>query len=168
MGFWDKDFEAGAWYDIPVRLRQAVQYAWAKVCISPVVYLAGLFRTYRNNNLYDLSHNGQVCKLEAVLNDTFDPIDRRIFIADPDYVDPEYTYLRSELKPLYLWQRSEVGVDPDAAVVYTYRRSEVYTGGGVQFIVHMPVGLVYDSARLTALIDKYRLPSKVNYTVVSP
>jgi hypothetical protein len=76
MGFFDIDYNVKAWQSLPVRLRQAVQYAWLKVLVSPVVYLAGLFKVNRDANLYELAHDGQVCFLEAVLNDTFDPVVR--------------------------------------------------------------------------------------------
>ncbi len=163
MGFFDVDFGVKAWQFLPVRLRQAIQYAWAKVCVSGVVYMAGIFRTNRDANLYDLAHNGQVCKMEAVLNDVFDNVARTIYITDPAYIDPVYLYRRSELKPVYLYRRSE------SSPVYLYRRSECYDGSGVQFIVNVPAALygAIDLSRMRALIEKYRLVSKTNYIIVS-
>ena len=170
MPVFDVDFNLKSWQFLPVRLRQAVQYAWAKVCVSGVVYMAGVFRGNRTANLYDLAHNGQVCKLQGALNDVFDVALRRIYIDDPAYIDPTYVYRVPELKPLFIDKVSEIGgsVIPAPDPVPLFKRSECYTGGGTQFVVHVPVGLVYDTARMKALIDKYRLASKRVYTIVSP
>ena len=129
--------------------------------MSPVKYLFGLFGANRVANLYNLAHNGQVVKLAAVLNDTFDNTLRRIYISDPVYDDPDWLYQRDELKPLYFYTRGE------NKPVYTYLRSEVYAAGGVQFVVYVPTGLVYDVNRMKALINQYRLVSKNNYVITN-
>lgn len=168
--FYNIDFNAKAKQNLPVRLRQAIMYAWLKVLISPVVSLAGSFKTNRDDNLYDLAHNGQVCKLEAVLNDVFDNTGRGIYISDPSYKDALNIYRRVELKPVYLSRRSEIGSTSYPSPRYLYRRSELYTGGGLQFIINVPTAVtataVYDVDRLKALVDKYRLVSKKNYSIV--
>lgn len=165
MGFYDINYNAKAWQSLPIRLRQAVHYAWVKVLISPVVYLAGLFKTNRDANVYELAHNGQVCYLEAILNDTFDPLTRSIYIDDPAYIDPLFLFPSPDEKPVYLGLTSEAGstVYPDPQ--WFYLQTELYSGGGVQFIVH-DSGVVYDTHRMRALIDKYRLMSKTNYLVL--
>lgn len=164
MGFWDVDYNKGVWEELAVRLRQTVQYAWLKVLVSPVVRLHGLFNTNREANEYELAHNGQVCHLEAVLNDVFDETDRGIYIEDPDYVDALYIYLTAEAKPVYLGVTGEtiVGMDNPR---YIYTVAEEYTGGGLQFKVMVPSTLTFDSDRMVALVNKYRLVSKKNFTI---
>ncbi len=168
MGFFDIDHNAKAWQTLPVRLRQAAQYAWVKVLVSPVLYLSGLFSANRDEKLYELAHNGQVCYLEAVLNDVFDSVGRGIYIEDPDYIDPLFLFPPLHLKPVYLGLTSEAGTTAYPDPQWLYLRGELYSGGGVQFIVHVPVGLPYDLNRMKAVIEKYRLISKTNYTITSP
>lgn len=164
MGFWVTDYNKKGWEQLPVWWRQTTFYAWIKVIVSPVIYLAGLFKTNRDKNIYELAHNGQVCHLEAVLNDVFDATDRGIYIDDPAYIDPIYLYQDVELKPVWLGVTGETiaGVD---SPVWAYLVSEEYTGGGVQFKVMVPVAVTYDAARMRALVNKYRLVSKKNFTI---
>ena len=166
MGYFDIDYNASAWQNLPVRLRQAVMYAWCKVVVSPVIYLAGLFAVNRNANLYNLAHNGQVCYLTAVLNDTFDSTLRRIYISDPAYIDPLFIYLEDELKPVWVGLESEVGSTPYPDPQWVYLESEVYTGGGVQFVVNVPAAIL-NVPYMKAVINKYRLASKSNYSIVT-
>lgn len=151
---------------MPVRLRNGIMTAWVKCLVAPVKYMQGLFKNNRANNLYILAHNGQVCYLEAALNDTFDNIDRGIFITDGTFDDALYIYMADELKPLWLGRISEEGSTsyPDPQVLYL--ATETYTEG-VSFIVHVPVTLAFDTAHMRALVDKYRLPGKGNYTIVT-
>lgn len=170
MGFFNIDYDSLVPQLAPVRLRKAATLSWLRVLVSPVKWLYGLFKTARKDNLYYLSHDGQVCYLEAVLNDTFDPLTRGIYITDGPFRDPLFLYLDPELKPLWLGLISEIGSTsyPDPEVLYT----DVETYGlGVCFIVHVPVavasGIGYDVLRLKALVDRYRLVGRSNYTVVT-
>jgi hypothetical protein len=169
VSVFDIDFDALVKQLLPVRLRQSIMIAWLKCLVTPVKWLFGLFKTNRNNNLYLLTHDSQVCYLEAALNDTFDPVTRGIFISDGVYVDPTYTYLVPELKPVFIDLASEVGasVIPAPDPVRLYLDTEVYAGvGAYTFIVNVPVAVIFDMARLKALVDLYRLPGK-RYNVVT-
>lgn len=161
MGVFDVNFGTLVRQLLPVRLRNAMQLAWLNCLVSPVVYVYNLFYANRAANLYNLGHNGQVVKLAAALNDAFDNTLRRIYISDPVFDDADWLYQRDELKPLYFYTRAE------NKPVYTYLRSEVYAAGGVQFVVYVPTGLVYDVNRMKALINQYRLVSKNNYVITN-
>ncbi len=170
MGFFDVDYDRLTLQLLPVRLRQNTTLAWVNVLVSPVKWLFGLFRSNRNNDLYLLAHNGQVCYLEAVLNDAFDPVSRGIYITDGPFEDPLFIYLDTESKPLWLGLAGEAGTTtyPDPAVLYT--DAETYALG-ICFIVHVPLlvasGSGYDLARLKAFVDLYRLPGRSYYSVVT-
>ncbi len=157
MGYYDVNYDRLVWQLLPVRLRKVVTYAWLKVLVAPVKYMQGLFLAFRRGNLYKLQHNGQVCYLEAVLNDSFDPIARRIYISDPPYVDPKYIYRENELKPLPVYRISE------ALPVYIYASSELFTES-TAFIVNVPSAVSFDPARMKALIDLYKLVGRI-YTI---
>ncbi len=161
----DVDFNILIWQLLPVRLRQPLQYAWMRCLVTPVNWLYGQFKSFRSTNLYNLAHNGQVCYLEAALNDVFDPVSRGIYISDGPYVDPVYLYRRSEGKPVYLSRRSEVGSTPYDAPTYLYRRSETFTGGSASFIVNVPSALTFDSSRMKGVLTN-KLPGKT-YKIVT-
>ena len=144
---------------LKVRWRNSVMLAWLNVLVSPVVYIYGLFTTYMAGVIYGLNITSQVCFMEKALNDTFDTVARRIYISDPVYDDPVYLYLDDEEKPVWLY------LDSEARPLWLYLDSEVYADGGVQFVVYVPAGLVYDTNRMKALINKYRLVSKNNYVI---
>ena len=50
--------------------------------VTPLNYIHTRFLEFRKDAAYRLNHNGQVCYLRAVLNDTFDPELRRITVTD--------------------------------------------------------------------------------------
>jgi len=158
MGFFDIDFDALTWRNIPTALRKVKLYAWLKVLTAPVKYVYVLFTGNRNANLYRLAHNSQVPKMEAVLNDTFDPVSRGIYIADPNYVDAEYLYLVAEApthQPIFL------------GTSYLPLESEI--SEATRFIVMVPTVVAaapgYDVNRLRALVDQYRLAGQNNYSI---
>jgi len=67
---------------LPVRRRRVIRMAWLNALIAPVIYNYNSFRTNRDKNLYYLTHTSQVCCMEAVLNDMFDPTLKRIYYSD--------------------------------------------------------------------------------------
>lgn len=97
------------------------------------------------------------------MNDVFDTVLRRIYIADGPFYDPIFTYLVPEGTLSYLALDSELpgSLDYDAPL-WMYIDEETSTVG-VQFIVFYPEGLIFNVDRMKALIAKYRLPSKREY-----
>ena len=170
MGFYDIDFRVLIRTIVPVRLRNNIMLAWLAVLVSPVVWLYDMFKVNRDNDLYDLSHNSQVCYLRAALNDLFDPVSRGILIEDGPFRDPLYLYLVPESKPLWLGLFSEAGSTPypDPEVLYLDAETALL---GISFIVKVPVAIAagagYDVQRLKALVDHFRLPGRRNYSVVT-
>lgn len=163
------DFDVLVKQLLPVRLRQTKTIAWVKCIVAPVKWLFGLFKIFRSGNLYTLAHDGQICYLEAALNDMFDPILRRVFISDGIYVDPVSVYLVTELKPVFIDLASEVGSGaiPNPDPVRLYLDAEVDAGvGAYTFVVNVPISVMFDMARLRALVDQYRLPGR-RYNVVT-
>ncbi len=64
--------------------------------IKPLQSLNDSFNLFRNKVSSDLSYNSQVIQLERLLNDCYDPTQRRIFIEDTANID--YNYLYNELE----------------------------------------------------------------------
>ena len=113
----------------------------------PLNKLLDDFKRERRKDLYNLTHNSQVCYLRKILNDEFDSTKRRIKIEDGKRNIRRYIYQRNANRPLYLGR------------VFLYQRGE-YIDGGVDFVVVLPQGLEYDRYKLEALINFYKLAGK--------
>ncbi|MEJ8606286.1 hypothetical protein JSO56_05035 [Riemerella anatipestifer] len=131
----------------PTFLRKERHLAWLRALHYPLRGLLDRFNFNRNENLYNLQHNGQVCYLRKVLNDRFDVSQRRIQIADGNRYKRQYIYTDGEQKPKYL------------GVMYL-RDDADYADTGVDFIVLVPRGLTYNAYEMQAVIDFYKLASK--------
>jgi hypothetical protein len=170
MALFDIDYNGLTTQLLPVKLRNSRMTAWLRSLVSQVKWLYTLFKTNRNNNLYILAHDSQVCYLEAALNDLFDPVSRGIQIVDGPFEDPLFIYLIPENKPVWLGLGSEVGLTsyPDPQILFTGGETVLL---GICFIVRVPLavagGAGYDVLRLRALVDFYRLPGRKNYGVVT-
>lgn len=131
----------------PTFLRKEMFLAWLRVLHFPLIEIVDKFNFNRNENLYNLAHNGQVCYLRGALNDRFDPSQRRIKIADGNRYQRQYIYTRGEQKPKFLGK------------IYLYDRVD-YGDTGVDFIVLIPNNLVFNEYEMKALVDFYKLASK--------
>ena len=131
----------------PTFLRKERMLAWLRALHFPLIKIVDDFNFNRNQNLYKLAHNGQVCYLRKVLNDRFDIAQRRIKIIDGNKYKREYIYTDGEKKPRFLGTM--------------YLRDDAdYSDTGVDFVVLIPTGLNYNDYEMRALIDFYKLASK--------
>ena len=132
---------------LPTFLRKEKMLAWLRALHFPLIKIVDDFNFNRNQNLYNLAHNGQVCYLRKALNDRFDVSERRIKITDGNRYKRQYIYTQGERKPKYL------------GVMYL-RQNTDYADTGVDFIVEVPKGLKYNDYEMKALIEFYKLASK--------
>ena len=123
-----------------------------------MIALYNRFLAKREAALYRLSHGPQVVYLEAALNDTFDPVGRGIVVTDAPDIQPTPIYRTVEQKPLVLRRTSE------SAPVPLHRTADV-EAGGPDFLVQVPVAVVYEEQHMRAVIDRYRLVSKKHYLI---
>lgn len=144
---------------------------WRKPLIASLVQSAvqgtnvvyGDFMRWRADEDYRLWHNGQVCYLRAVLNDTFDQTGRRITVDDKDSggIVGTRLFTRDMDKHILLPQRSA------GMAIIVNRRG--YGGvSGFDFWVSIPYELMgkIDETRLAAVVDTYKLAAKrwtINY-----
>lgn len=131
---------------IPTRLRMPVLMALVKAIFSPIITLHNLFLSFRKAKFYQIAMNYQTCYLEAFLNDRFDFTQRRIFIEDAETVDALYLYMRDEENPVFLYRRSE------ALPVPVYTRGETVGDLTYDFIVWVPLDVVFDQNEMRAMI----------------
>ena len=82
MGKYDINVKRLALLLLPTFWRKPGFAALAYAAVSPLQWLHTQFVLWKRDAEYRVQKNGQVCHLRAVLNDMFDPIDRRITITD--------------------------------------------------------------------------------------
>ena len=131
----------------PTFLRKRKLVAWLRTLAMPLNKLLDDFKVHRERDLYNLTHNSQVCYFRKALNDEFDPQLRRIKIEDGTRNIRRYIYQRNVNRPLYLGR------------MFLYLRGN-YIDGGVDFVVVLPRGLEYDTYKLEALVNFYKLAGK--------
>lgn len=134
----------------------------AYAMVSPLGYLHTRFVLFRRDTVYRLTHNGQVCYLRAVLNDTFDPIERRITVTEEAAsAGVMMLRMREEEQALLLPTR-------ETGRAFIINRRGFGGINGFDFWVNVPLALydTMDVSRLRAIVGTYKLASKrfsVNY-----
>lgn len=141
-------------YLIPTRIRGAVHAAWLAALLKPLSTLNGRLETLVSQSRYFLAFNGQVILLEHVLNDRFDPGQRRIFIDDPleDAILPTFVFNRVEGQPdLYIY--NQVEGQPDT---FVYNAVDFVTT--TDFLVMIPSDVFSTELEILikSLVDEYR------------
>lgn len=131
---------------LPTFLRKPKMVAWVKSLCYPIGELYTSWSSNRNDNLYKLGHNGQVCYLRGALNSKFDTNQKRIKILERSQYRYQYIYL-DNIQPRFL------------GTMFLYQDSD-YGDTGVDFIVEVPKGLTYDDYAMRTMINFYKLASK--------
>lgn len=157
MVLYDIDYKKLALLLLPVRLRRPRLAAFIYVMVSQVQHAARLFRSFRASTDYRLAHNGQICHLRAVLNDKYDPLQRRILIEDISSMPESLLHMRST--GLFL-------IAPARPGALTLGRRGFGGFSSYDFIVVLPSALrgQADETQLRAVVDTYRLAGK-RYTL---
>lgn len=156
------DFKRLSLMLLPVGMRRPRFAAVAKAIVMPLSALHISFMNFRADSIYRLTHNGQVCHLEAVLNDMFDPTSRRIMIDDPETGDQRNVtfYTRDQNRAIVFPNRSN-----GSAVIFNRRGF----GGinDIDFLVKVPSKLAdsLDTDRMRTIINMYKLASK-RYSII--
>ncbi len=162
MSKYDVNFKRLALLLLPTFLRKPLLGALVYAAVSPLNYLHTKFVLFQRSTDYRLTHNGQVCYLRAVLNDQFDPIERRITITED----------ATGTGPLMLWRRSEDRAQllpmRESGTAFIVNRRGFDGVNSFDFWVNIPVALLeaVDVTRLKAIVNTYKLASKrfsINY-----
>lgn len=136
--------------NLPVLLRQLKFIKLLEVFFKPIVWLHLEFLAFRNQALYKVNHNSQICYLQAVLNDIFDNTDRRIVIRNAILREPLWFYEPEENKPVLFYEES------DNKPVY-FREESEFIGDGADFLVLVPIDLKpTNTQELNAFIVKMK------------
>jgi len=123
--------------------------------LSPFSYLHSLFLYNRKSTLYQLGINYQTCNLERLLNDTYDVVNRGIYITNiPTSFLPLLVSLKSEELPI------KVGLKGSDEVMIKVAKKTETPSGQVNFIINIPEGVVFVESELRALVGAYALQTK--------
>lgn len=162
MSKYNINFKKLAMLMLPPDLRKPLMAAIVQALASSDSAIHTSFMHHREDINYFLNHNGQVCYLRAVLNDLFDPAQRRIIIKNIPQEEDGLVIYRREVEDDLLFPLRE----SDDAVIF--ERRGYGDIGGYDFLVTVPAALegIIDEARLSAVINTYKLVSKrflINY-----
>ena len=136
--------------------------AFVKVLLSPLQRLLDLLDAYIAAKRYELTFNGQICYLEHILNDKYDPILRRITITDPPQllITPLSIFNIADEKPsILLYNLGDIRPNSTAN---SYSIADFTTQ--VDFILNIPNDLVTQQNAIKKTCDAYKEASKY-YTI---
>ena len=139
---------------LPTSLRRPVLFAIVRSALSVLQAQHDRLDTSHNGEpwgtLYRLRHTGQVCSLESLLNDRFDPEERRITInRDTAGGGSPYIYSDSETR-LQGWLVRWLGTMPLGETQSTGRSDG-------EFVVRVPSELREQEAGLRASLDDMKV-----------
>lgn len=150
---------------LPICLRKNFIVKWLRILVSPIVWLYELFKAYRLKCLYEAQHNCQIIYLEAILNDAFDSVQRRIRIKNAVFKQPIFFYDPLDERDVYFYSPAN-----DQPVWLYY--PEQFEGDGCDFYVFIPPDVELNESlrpaleiQISGLIDFYKLYSK-NYRIL--
>ncbi len=154
MGVYDIKIKRLTLLLLPTALRKPLVAALMQSAVQGCNAIYGSFMRWRGDKGYRLEHNGQVCRLRAILNDTFDIGPRRITIDDDESESLLGTliYTRETGRHLLLPMT-------DTGIIINRRG---YSGASdIGFWVTVPRELLrtIDENMLSAIVNTYRLAS---------
>lgn len=140
---------------VPSFIRGAKLLSYLKALLAPLNTLIVLFNTYVSNSRYLANFTGQEVYLEHLLNDRFDPVQRRIYIDDGvAAILPPFVFNKVEQRPVYVYNKVE------NQPLYIYNKTEY--GVGNDFIVYVPNAILntLTQTQIEATVLLYKLASK--------
>lgn len=154
------NFKQLALWWIPTFRRKPITLNYLWCLLSPLEAMYIEFLRKRKQNLIKMNYNYQKYSVQKRLNDTFDPIERRIKIVKSVQYEGVYLYTEAEDDP----QHSKTKwLYDDSNPIYLRTEAELYSE--YDFIVEIP-NTPINPLQLKAEIDFYILPSKQYQLVI--
>jgi len=138
---------------IPTWLRSNTMVLFVLAANKPLREAYDNFLTYRDAVNYKLAHNGQVCYLQKVLNDSFDIINRRIRVVDFIVFGKVF---------LYDWDNIPAIKYSDGVTDEFLYPDDI----GLDFTVQVPGAIINTAAKLALLkakVNEYKMDGKNFY-----
>ncbi|MDU1893039.1 MAG: hypothetical protein E6767_20375 [Dysgonomonas sp.] len=158
MNYYKIDYKRLVSLLLPVILRGKMLIALLQAVSLPVAKLHASFMSFRNDILYKANHNGQVCYMEAMLNDNFDFTARRIYISDAESEEWGRMLWREYLDRPVMLRHDQ----------FFMLQSERFIGAdGIDFVANIPIDLNIEGnelQRMNSLIRYYKYAG-MRYTI---
>lgn len=139
---------------LPTPMRKPKNFGFLRALISPIASLHIRWGNMRKENIKRLSYNSQKCYLRGVLNDRYDPFERRITISNTNKKAKDYIYTQAENLPVYL---GTMWLEPEFN----------YEGSTVDFLVNVPQEIMnLKINEIVATIESYVLAGK-SYQIIA-
>lgn len=142
---------------LPPLLRRPFIVVFVNSCIAPIVSTYNSFLGFKKDADYKVMHNSQICYLQKMLNDNFDPFLRRIKVRNIIPMQPLWMYYPEDEKPLFMYEEVDFPV-------YFYNSEDYYNE--FDFEVLIPTVLDELKNQMMANINYYKLFSK-NYKITT-
>lgn len=147
---------------LPMVLRRTLISAWLNVATASIDTVQTESTALYDATNYRLKFNELKIYIEHYLNDQHDPTDRMIRIVDVEQEQNTYIFNTNEdNENLYIWNVDDPDGDdadllPDGEDVFLFNDSEI--DDIEDFIVEVPVALVFNEDALRRDVDTFRLP----------
>jgi hypothetical protein len=142
---------------LPTFLRKPVAAAFIKAMLEPLDDINSTFTEYRES--LDTNTYSQVCYLQGLVNDNFDPLERRIRIRQAAPDEDSFLFRKRNIdKPVRLCKRSSAGFIPRLMSRKGFIGSE-----NPDFEIVLPVGFALsenEETYMRALVNQNKLASK--------
>lgn len=153
--------------ELPIEVRKPVMVKWMQALLKPLKDLHAIYEAYRLATLKKMRYNGQVIVLENVLNDLYDPVQRRFEIHTMyDGLNPLYIYTKPEVgtanPPVYLYTKQAYAQDTQNHLVKVYLHTINELGALYDFVVRTPDSFtaITDITKMKATVNLHRLAGK--------
>lgn len=131
-------------------------FFWLKALLAPVDYIKNQLLIFKNKTDIELSYTSQTINIERMLNDLFDPSDRRIIIKHKEN-NNQYYFFENEAQVYDYYYLIEEGEE----IKYYYKMDENTTLIDIyDFIVVIPSSLNDKIAQIRANVNRLKLASK--------
>ena len=168
MKAFEIDYKKFAVLLTPTFLRKPVFTALVRVLMQPLTTLHDIFRTKRDDHLFNLAHNGQVCYLKHALNS----LDSRLTYANGFEISDinalgDFVIAYDEAMPDTWWLNDQA--DPPYTLIYDEASILVATEAFVVFVptiddegrtIFTFTGDKPADPRIVATVEQYRLVSR--------
>ncbi|MFN8238647.1 MAG: hypothetical protein U0T77_10805 [Chitinophagales bacterium] len=149
-------------WQTPIDLRKIKLIRYLLVLLEPVKSAHNEFKQFRLQQLYEAEINGQTIKLERVLNDTFDPVERRIYITDGEYYNPPVYYEEYKNDPVIYYEEGN-GDNP-----IFWSDTAIDNRVSFNFYVNVPSSVFFQKTRVKALVSKYKIAGRTFEVILIP
>ncbi|MCD8081863.1 MAG: hypothetical protein LUF04_16150 [Bacteroides sp.] len=157
MNKYEVDIKKLALLLLPTFMRKPLIAGITYASVSGLSNIYMRFARFREETNYRLEHNGQVCHLRAVLNDYFDPFERRITVTEnAELYDNSSIYMRE------VNTNEAVRIQDTEDYALTVNRRGFTGIHGFDFWVNLPAAAYkeIDVKRVEAIVNIYKLASK--------